>query len=274
MSDEFESDPEFNDLPAKSGPARGLKVIMSLADLVDIVIKVIKVLGVIVILIALLRPAYDGAREAAIEAGRRAQCVNNLKQIALALNNYEQEYNALPPAYTVDANGEPLHSWRTLILPYLEQRSLYESIDLKKPWNDPANAVALENSLSVYRCPEWRSKAGGPPLNATTYRAIVAPGGCFDPTRPRRLAEITDGARSTLMVIEVGEEDAVPWMIPVDANEAMVMSLGSAAKPPHAGGRNACFVDGVARGLKADTPAEFLRALMSIAGGEEIPEFW
>ena len=76
------------------------------------------------------------------------------------------------------------------------------------------------------------------------------------------------------MVIEVGKENAVPWMAPVDADEAMVMSLGAAAKPPHAGGRNACFVDGSARGLKADTPAEFLRALMSISGGEDIPQDW
>ena len=45
-------------------------------------------------------------------------CVNNLKQIALALHNYEEVYKVLPPAYTVDAQGRPLHSWRTLILPY------------------------------------------------------------------------------------------------------------------------------------------------------------
>ena len=92
---------------------------MRLADLVDIVIKVIKVLGVIVILIAL--STFPAAYRTPREAVRCAQCVDNLKQIALALNNYEQEYNALPPAYTVDADGRPLHSWRTLILPYLEE---------------------------------------------------------------------------------------------------------------------------------------------------------
>ena len=83
---------------------------------------------------------------------------------------------ALPPAYTVDAKGRPLHSWRTLILPYLEQEPLYQTIDLSKPWNDPANAKALETSLPVFRCPE----AVGP-QNTTTYLAIVAPNGCFIP---------------------------------------------------------------------------------------------
>ena len=64
--------------------------------------------------------------------------------------NYEQAYNALPPAYTVDANGRPLHSWRTLILPYLEQESLYQTIDLSKPWNDPANARAVETAFPSF----------------------------------------------------------------------------------------------------------------------------
>src|SRR5918997_1599426 len=87
-------------------------------------------------------------------AGRRIRCLNNLKQIVLALHNYEQAHKALPPAYTVDATGRPLHSWRTLILPYLEQEPLYRAIDLSKPWNDPANARALETTLLVFGCPE------------------------------------------------------------------------------------------------------------------------
>ena len=99
------------------------------------------IIGGVLITVAMLLPAMRTAGPAA----RRAQCVNNLKQIALALFNYESAYNALPPAYTVDAEGKPLHSWRTLILPYLEKQSLYDSIDLSKPWNDPANAEALQN---------------------------------------------------------------------------------------------------------------------------------
>src|SRR5204863_3233790 len=75
------------------------------------------ILGIGAVLIALLLPPVSRGREGA----RRSQCKNNLKQIALALRQYEAEYHALPPAYTVDADGKPLHSWRTLILPYLDQ---------------------------------------------------------------------------------------------------------------------------------------------------------
>jgi Protein of unknown function (DUF1559) len=66
------------------------------------------------------------------EAARRAQCRNNLKQIALALHDYHQQYGVLPPAYVADASGRPMHSWRVLLLPFLEQQSLYDQYDFRK----------------------------------------------------------------------------------------------------------------------------------------------
>jgi prepilin-type processing-associated H-X9-DG protein len=250
MSASVGNDPEFNDTSPKPGSRWELTVA-----------KVVAILAILVLLVALLLPASRSAGPAA----RRAQCGNNLKQIALALYNYEQAYKALPPACTVDATGRPLHSWRTLILPFLDQEPLYRSIDLSKPWNDPANASALETSINVFRCPE----AAGP-KNTTTYLAIVAPDGCFRAGKPRPLAEITDAHDSTLMVIEGGETCAVPWMAPVDADESLVMSLGPTMKLHHQGGTEACFVDGHVRHLQASISARARRALISIAGGEKI----
>src|SRR5262245_5872973 len=94
-------------------------------------LNVVIVLGIGAVVVALLLPAQRRGREAA----RRTQCKNNLKLIALALHQYEADYHALPPAYTVDRYGNPLHSWRTLILPYLDQQALYNSIDLSKAWD-------------------------------------------------------------------------------------------------------------------------------------------
>ncbi len=159
---------------------------------------------------------------------------------------------------------------QTLILPYLEQDTLYRTIDLSKPWNDPANAKALETVVPVYRCPE----AVGP-LNTTTYLAIVAPDGCFMPTKSRRRAEITDDLHSTLMVIEAGEENSVLWMAPVDADESLVMNLGPTTKLHHATGMNACSVDGSVRFLKAHTPRDVRRAFISISGHDDrMTEEW
>src|SRR5207244_4506816 len=58
------------------------------------------------------------------EASRRSVCVNNLKQIGLALQNYHDDFGCFPPAYIADENGRPMHSWRVLILPYIEQVGL------------------------------------------------------------------------------------------------------------------------------------------------------
>jgi prepilin-type processing-associated H-X9-DG protein len=250
MSVSFDYDPEFNSATSKKSSRRRFTLVELLAAL-----------GIIVVLIALMLPAIRTAGPAAM----RGQCINNMKQIALALYNYEHEHKVLPPAVTVDANGAPLHSWRTLILPYLELGQLYQSINLVRPWNDPVNAKALESHVSLFHCPGSVGRQ-----NTTTYLAIVAPGGCFLPRKPRRLADITDDHGSTISMIEAGEENAVPWMAPADADEALVLSLRPESNLHHVGGTNASFVDGSVRFLKASIPASVRRALLSISGDEKV----
>lgn len=191
--------------------------------------------------------------------------MNHLKQIALALQVYERVYHVFPPAFTTDADGKALHSWRTLILPYLEEKQLYESIDLAKPWNDPANAKACKTNVEMYRCP-----SNTEPNADTTYLAIVGPNSCLRPGEPRKLSEITDGASQTLMLIEVDSDHAVPWMSPVDADEQLVMDLGPNSKLAHNPGFHAAFVDGHVSYLGADTPGDLRRALITIAGGDKL----
>ena len=101
------------------------------------------------ILLALLLPAVSAAREAA----RRAQCSNNLKQIGLALLNYESTFGALPPAVFADDHGKPMKSWRVAILPFLDQEPLYQQYDSKQPWDSPQNRALGNTPLSIFRCP-------------------------------------------------------------------------------------------------------------------------
>ncbi len=245
----YESPDALGESPAREPGARGFRLVELLA-----------VVAVILLLIALLLPAKRGAREAA----RRMSCSNNLKQIALALHNYAAENQCLPPAYTVDANGKPLHSWRTLILPYLEEQTLYEKIDLAKPWNDPANQEAYETVVAAYRCPSTN-----PPPNHTTYLAVVAPGACFRPAASCKLSEITDGPGSTLLVIDADSESHVHWMAPVDASAQQVLNFRTAAKLQHPGGFQAAFADGSVRFLASSLSTATLRALISIDGGDD-----
>lgn len=250
MSIKFENDPESGKILQEPNPGRS-----------PAIGKLTLIAATIAALLALL---LLPANRCNWPVARQAHCANNLKQIALALHHYEQDHEALPPAYTVDANGRPLHSWRTLILPYLGEESLYEKIDLLKPWDDPANAAPAATGPAVYICPEVVDSK-----EKTTYLAIVGPDGFLDPGRPRRLEEITDNRSLTLAVIEAGDEDAVPWMAPIDAGAIATMKLDGGAKLHHARGTNAALADSSVRFLKADTPTPMRQALLSISGNDD-----
>ena len=222
--------------------------------------------GIMLVLASLLLPNLRRGREPAY----RTQCRNNLKHIGLALHNYADQYGALPPAYTVDADGKPLHSWRTLILPFLEfeQNELYKKIDFSKPWNDPANTEAFKTTPYAYRCPSETL-----PPNYTSYLGIVGENACFHPTEPRSFSEITDSTSETLMVFEVAQEHAVHWMAPQDASKNIVLNFGSNGKLAHSGGTQAALADGSVRFISENVSPETLRALISIAGNEQVGEY-
>jgi type II secretory pathway pseudopilin PulG len=223
-------------------------------------VELLVVVAMIGLLIACLLPARRGVSE----AGRRTSCSNNLKQIALGLRDYHEIYGCFPPAYTVDAEGKRLHSWRTLILPFVEQKTLYERIDLSKPWDDPANQAAYETTLRSYQCSSVQL-----PKSHTNYLAVVAADACFPGTKARKLAEITDDPSGTLLVIEVPAERAVHWMSPQDASESAILGAMASKHPPHPSGAQAACVDGSIRFLPAKIKHETLRALISIAGNDD-----
>jgi prepilin-type N-terminal cleavage/methylation domain-containing protein len=108
-------------------------------------VELLVVIAIIGILVALLLPAVQAAREAA----RRAQCVNNLKQISLATHNYHDAFKKLPAACYWDESP----TWFVLILPYLEQQTSQTAWNLKVKWHHPDNAQARQQNLEVYRCP-------------------------------------------------------------------------------------------------------------------------
>ena len=227
-------------------------------------LKIGAFIGITVVLIGLFFPPMTRGREAA----RRTQCKNNLKHIAIALHNYHDLYDAFPPAYTVDENGQRLHSWRTLILPWLEHSDRYQKIDLSKPWNHPTNAEAFKTTPDLYRCPSFEL-----PADSTTYLAVVGENACFHPTKPRAISEITDGTSNTIMVIEVPVKQAVHWMSPHDADEQMVLNISPTKKLAHIGGVQAAFADGSVRFLSETLVPETRRAVISINGKEVVGEF-
>lgn len=204
------------------------------------------------------------AMQAAREAARRMQCGNNMKQIALALHNYEAIYRSFPPAYTVDESGQPLHSWRTLILPFMEYDWLYQQIDLSKPWDDPVNRELCNTEIPAFSCPS--TGLGG--SNLTNYQLVVDDRALIYGSEYRRFSEVTDGLSNTLMFVETLESDAVPWMKPQDI--PMDRFLNAGRRSNHTGGFNAAFGDGSVQFLSEQLTQEILEGLVTRNGGESV----
>ncbi|WP_166830648.1 DUF1559 family PulG-like putative transporter [Thalassoroseus pseudoceratinae] len=218
-------------------------------------LELIVILAIIGILLALLIPAVIDAREAA----RRTQCRGYFKHHSLALHNYLDVHGVFPPASTTNDDGERLHSWRTLILPFFEQGSLYDSLDLSKPWDDPVNAVTPNLDLQYYRCPSIEL-----PAFHTTYLGIVGQDHAFHPTRGRPVSEFSQGLEHTGMVLEVSVDDAVPWMAPQDTDGAYLIGLTEELNFPHDHNMHLSFADGVCAPIGADMPIAERRAIVTI----------
>jgi prepilin-type N-terminal cleavage/methylation domain-containing protein/prepilin-type processing-associated H-X9-DG protein len=123
-------------------------------------VELLVVIAIIGILVALLLPAVQAAREAA----RRMQCSNNLKQIGLALHNYESAYRMWPAhsSFPIPGPGyqNPRGSWITRILPYVEQDGLFKLYDQNWNWHDPPNNAAVKAKLPVVSCPSAPQREG------------------------------------------------------------------------------------------------------------------
>lgn len=111
--------------------------------------KWVVIVGVVVVIIALLLPALDAARE----SSRLGACRNNLKQLSIALLDYESRHGSFPSASIEDGHGTPMHSWRTLILSNIERMDLSEQIDRTQSWDAPANRTATSADVDQYQCP-------------------------------------------------------------------------------------------------------------------------
>ena len=208
--------------------------------------------------VALLLPAVQSAREAA----RRAQCVNNLKQQALAMHNFESA-NGNFPARAILKDGKPMLSWRVAILPFLGENELYQKFKLDEPWDSDDNKPLLGLMPRTFACPSHVLPAG-----MTPYRLNWGPEALVQGEEGTKLASVTDGTSNTLMIVETA--DGVEWTKPDD------LALGGADDPAalcgstHPGGFNAAFADGSIRFLKKMIAKVVLKALITRAGGEVI----
>lgn len=199
-------------------------------------------------------------------------CENNLKAIALAMQQYEQLHGKLPPAYSCDANGKPLHSWRVLILPQLGEDNLYRQFHFDEPWNSQANLAVAQSMPSVFHC-EAIANTGGLAPTQTPYQVVVGSATLFPGQASRKSNDATDGISTTITVVE-SADNLVFWTEPRDIHfDTMNFRLNSGSSSigsRHPSGAHVVFANGDVLFMRNSLEPALMRALLTARGGEAI----
>ena len=243
-------------------------------------VEFLVVIAIIGMLIAFLLPAIPAARPAVF----RMQCSNNMKQIALAFQNYHDKHGHFPPAYSVDENGKPLHSWRVLILPYMEreQKALYEKIRLDEPWDSEHNCQFHSQVPREFQCPSFSHRetllyphrSSGPHVpspSGSSYSVIYGAEAAFAGSEPTKREDMTGGTSNVIILVE--RRTPVNWMNPLSDMTFETASQGinvdtMGISSYHVGGANVALGDGSVRFIPDTIDNATLRALLVV--GEEV----
>ena len=191
-------------------------------------IELLVVIAIIAVLIALLLPAVQAAREAA----RRSQCVNNLKQLGLAIHNYESVAGALPPQMVLSFSSAGAVAWKSTwssssrVMPFLEQGALFNAINYTNKVSDVSNATAIGVQIKTFLCPSEVNQQAYVSTSATTgltstygisnygwnvgtwysfggFALQTSTAGAIGSNLSRTFATFTDGLSNSLLASEV-----------------------------------------------------------------------
>lgn len=220
------------------------------------------------VLVALLLPAVSQAREAA----RRLTGMVKMKDLILALNLYEAKYKRFPRPFTVDDDGQPLHSWRVLVLPDLEEEALYEQIRLDEPWDSEWNSQFHNRMPAVYENPRLPAPPG-----MTTYAVVTGEETMFPlEGKGTRISDCHDGTTNTVILVE---RPPVCWMDPLgdvpyeEAIKGFNVSKNGLATDGR-GFTNFGLCCGTVESVTAPVDTEMLELLFHKSDGKNVPYDW
>ena len=209
-------------------------------------------------------PPASPTQEDADDRDANEKTTNNLKQIGLAMHNFNQATGSLPPG-AILKDGKPLLSWRVAILQHLDgkEKALYEKFHLDEPWDSPHNKKLLDQMPDIYAPVTKKDE----PKYSTYYQVFAGPGALFGGVEGTKLKDIWDGTAWTIMVVEAA--DPVPWTKPED------LPFNKGEPLPQVGGLfkdtfHAAMADGSVRRIVKKVDPIVLRALITSRGGEVI----
>jgi Protein of unknown function (DUF1559) len=225
------------------------------------------VFGLLGFMAALVLLPGPGSRD----APRRTECKSHLKQLALAMHNYHDAYGCFPPAYIADKGGRPMHSWRVLLLPFMEFDSLYKEYRFDEPWNGPHNRKLAELPIALFRCPLDSGRK-----TDTNYFVVDGPKTVFPGDKSIKVADITDGTSNTILLVEAADS-GINWLEPrdmsyVEAVRGINPKSGWGISSRHQGGAEVALADGSTRFLPDNIPADQMPRILQRDDG--LPISW
>jgi hypothetical protein len=206
----------------------------------------------------------ESGAERTASARQRQKSINNLKQIMLAIVNYESAHGYLP-ADIRSKDSKPLLSWRVAILPYIEEDKVYREFRLNEPWDSEHNKKLLQMMPPLYR-------VGFEPEGSTDtyYQVFSGPGAPLNPGDGSQvgLGRLRGGASNTLGVLEAGPP--VRWTKPADLQFDPAKPLPKLVGPfdnvLHLG-----VLDGSCHAVRRDIPEDVFRRMISKDNREPTP---
>jgi hypothetical protein len=200
-------------------------------------------------------------------AAGEAQARNNLKQIVLAMHNYNDAAGSFPPAFSADAEGKPLLSWRVHVLPFLGAAELHKQFHLNEPWDSERNMTLVSQMPAVFASSDDLELTS---QGQTRFVVPTGPGMAFEGKDGIKIRDFLDGTSNTFIAVEVAADAAVTWTKPedlgIDVNEPF-RNLGGSRGDHFL----AAIADGSVHPIKDSMAAEALKALFTRKSRESLP---
>lgn len=213
---------------------------------------------------------FSGAAIALAQAEARIACSKKILAIAKAIQSYKDEHGSFPPAFTQDESGRPLHSWRTLILPYLGEKALYDKIDLSQPWDSEVNRKARETVVDAYQC----TLEPGTGVH-TNYFAVIFDSGIMAGPSQTKPEQITDGLDNTILIVEGPPGKSISWIEPNDLSFREFLTFDWESKTSHhVGGTHVAMADGKIFFITISIEKQKLLSMLTASGGEPVELGW
>jgi hypothetical protein len=240
---------------------------------------------VLVVCGAVAMVRYGSPALTSIQTNRlRVQSIRNIDRIASALNAYASDHGTYPPPVIQRPDGTVMHSWRVLILPYLDEKELFNDYDMNQPWDSPENLELTSRMPSVYRAASSQLYGTDSAYYLITGPATLfppapsgAPAGTFRPLSPN---SVSDDPGQTLLVVEASTltSNYYPsWLEPRDLDVTLMQGVIGTSPGREIGGVNVggavvATVDGRSHFLSDQTSPSTVMALITISGGEPLAD--